>query len=147
MNTQLRVLNSKDLMDVINIEQQAYRYPWPAAHFQDCLETQYAGWVLCVGNTIIGYLIVQGVVDELHLLNICVSPTHQHQGHGQYLLQHCIAFAKSQSLHSILLEVRASNLPAKKLYAQYSFQLIGVRKNYYPSDNGREDAEVYRLIL
>ncbi len=143
----LRLMQASDVSDVLRIEQQAYRYPWPESSFKDCLQPQYVSWLLCQDDQTIGYLIVQSVVDELHLLNICVATDYQNQGYGQQLMRHCIHFAKSQQLISILLEVRQSNRAAKKLYAKWQFELIGTRKNYYPCDEGREDAAIYRLSM
>lgn len=147
MDTFFRPMQPDDIDAVLHIEQQAYPYPWSASLFRDCVQPQYSSWLFCQADTILGYLIMQPVVDELHLLNICVAKAHQHQGYGQQLMQHCFQFAMSQQLLSILLEVRTSNLIAQNLYHKLQFECIGSRKNYYPSNEGREDARVYRRVL
>lgn len=47
----------------------------------------------------------------------------------------------------IFLEVRPSNHVALRLYDSLGFNEIGRRKNYYPSHDGHEDAQVLALQL
>ena len=47
----------------------------------------------------------------------------------------------------IFLETRVTNKPAKKLYEKYNFHTIGIRKGYYKTSAGREDAVVYRCLI
>jgi len=44
-------------------------------------------------------------------------------------------------------EVRPSNKLAIKLYEKLGFNEIGVRRNYYPAHQGREDALLLALSL
>ncbi|MNR57792.1 ribosomal-protein-alanine N-acetyltransferase [compost metagenome] len=48
---------------------------------------------------------------------------------------------------TLWLEVRASNRAAIALYEDLGFNEVTVRRNYYPSANGREDAIVMALPL
>lgn len=89
-----------------------------------------------------GYIVMMHVVDEYHLLNISIRADLQGLGHGKHLLQWGIGQAKMAGATGMLLEVRPSNTSAKALYEKEGFKLIGVRKNYYPSHLGREDALV-----
>jgi ribosomal-protein-alanine N-acetyltransferase len=47
----------------------------------------------------------------------------------------------------VFLEVRPSNGRAIDLYTSLGFETIGLRRNYYPADQGREDAVVMRFVL
>jgi ribosomal protein S18 acetylase RimI-like enzyme len=47
----------------------------------------------------------------------------------------------------VFLEVRSSNKTAFHIYHRLGFNEIGIRKNYYPSEKGREDAIVLELEL
>lgn len=64
------------------------------------------------------------------------------KGNCQKAVKTVIRRGKKQNLHSIYLEVRASNIAAVTLYEHAGFKEVGQRKNYY--DNPREDA---RLML
>jgi ribosomal-protein-alanine N-acetyltransferase len=46
-----------------------------------------------------------------------------------------------------MLEVRPSNIPAIRLYEKLGFNEIGIRQNYYPALDGREDALLLALSL
>jgi ribosomal-protein-alanine N-acetyltransferase len=55
--------------------------------------------------------------------------------------------ARARGCHQIWLEVRESNVRARKLYERYGFAQSGLRRNYYPADGGREDAILMTLRL
>jgi ribosomal-protein-alanine N-acetyltransferase len=48
---------------------------------------------------------------------------------------------------ALYLEVRPSNTRAVNLYERLGFEGIALRRDYYPADQGREDALVMRMIL
>ncbi|MDH5357349.1 MAG: ribosomal protein S18-alanine N-acetyltransferase [Gammaproteobacteria bacterium] len=134
-------MQKKDIADVITIEQSANQFPWTEKNFEDSLAAGHHAWVFCHdSDKIFGYTIVQSVIDEAHLLNICVSPADQGQGWGRKILNHVIDFSLSIPSSLIVLEVRGSNHRAQQLYLQSGFNEMSVRKDYYPAENGREDA-------
>jgi ribosomal-protein-alanine N-acetyltransferase len=55
--------------------------------------------------------------------------------------------ARDHGALTMMLEVRPSNRPAQRLYERYGFERIGMRRGYYPSHGGREDAVVMRIAL
>ena len=135
------------LPSILVIENQAYPIPWSEQTFKDCITKDYVCQLMTIKEHIIGYHIVQVILDEYHILNICISPDYQGQGLGKYQLQTIKDRAESEMMNRILLEVRASNKAAKNLYLKSGFQQIGKRKNYYPNTTGREDAFVLELAL
>ena len=78
-------------------------------------------------------------------MNIAVHPERQGYGIGRALMQHLIALA-NESGASIWLEVRRSNRPARGLYSSLGFSEVGCRPNYYPLEDGREDAIVMHKV-
>jgi len=143
-----RDMQSSDIIDVLSIEQAANQFPWTTKNFEDCLKANNQAWVFVNdSNETIAYTIVQKVVDETHLLNICVKPSEQGKGLGREVLNHVISFANSISSVLIVLEVRSSNQRAQQLYLQAGFNEMSVRKNYYPATEGREDAVLMGLDL
>ena len=89
---------------------------------------------------------MQGV-DEVHLLNITVDVPYQGQGWGRVMLDAIALWSRSQNAHWLWLEVRTSNTRAQDVYEQYGYRRVGERKNYYPAENGREDAIVMSYKL
>lgn len=137
-----------DLVNVVNIEQEANQFPWSIKNFEDSLKAKHQTWVFVNDlNEIQAYTIVQKVVDETHLLNICVKSSAQSQGLGREVLNQVIDYANSISSVLIVLEVRSSNQRAQQLYLQSGFNEMSVRKDYYPAKEGREDAVLMGLDL
>jgi len=63
------------------------------------------------------------------------------------LLREVETIAKNNGAETLFLEVRPSNKVGLHLYQSESYNEIGVRKNYYPNENGREDAIVMAKTL
>lgn len=143
-----RVMLDKDLAEVHAIEKSANRFPWSVKNFSDSLDARHYAWVFCdPDDVIIGFAIVQLVLDEAHLLNICVRPDMQRQGYGRRILEHIIDYSKSRSAVLLVLEVRRSNQRAQNLYEQFGFNEMTIRRGYYPAEQGREDAILMGLDL
>jgi len=146
MNT--RPMLAADLAEVLAIEQDANPYPWSRKNFDDSLKANNRGWIFInKDNKIIGFSLIQKVMDEVHLLNICVKKTEQGKGIGRDILNHVIDFAISISAILIVLEVRQSNQVAQALYLNAGFNEMSIRKRYYPAKEGREDAILMGLDL
>jgi ribosomal-protein-alanine N-acetyltransferase len=96
---------------------------------------------------LIGYTLMLLVLDEAQLLNISVAKPYQKQGWGRVLLEHMIAKAKQYKATNMFLEVRPSNVDAIALYENMGFNEMAIRRKYYPSHNGREDAVLMGLAL
>ncbi|RQH07893.1 ribosomal protein S18-alanine N-acetyltransferase [Paraburkholderia dinghuensis] len=143
----LSQMTESDLDEVASIERSAYEFPWSRGNFEDSLRNGYYG--ICmrhVTGALIGYCVLMPVVDEMHLLNLCVAPEAQGAGAGLTLLRESVRIALANGLEGMLLEVRPSNHRAIRLYEQFGFITIGRRKNYYPArHHSREDAIVMRF--
>ncbi len=138
----------QDIAEILTIETAATAFPWTAKNFEDSLKSGHKAWVFFDNsNTIIGFALVQKVIDEAHLLNICVKQNQQGKGFGRAILNHIIEFAKSISSVLVVLEVRSSNKRAQQLYLNAGFNEMSVRKDYYPAKIGREDAILMGLDL
>lgn len=138
-----------DIEAVQEIEESAYPHPWTRGNFVDSLASGYrCRTVRDARDRLIGYALIMMAVDEAHLLNITVLPALHGRGLGRMLLDHTVSIAKEEGATSILLEVRPSNVRAIRIYEQYGFTRIGLRRDYYPAvDQRREDAIVMRLHL
>lgn len=145
---QARAMTQQDIAEVTAIEKSATAFPWSEKNFEDSLKSGHHAWVFFdKTDEIIGYALVQNVIDEAHLLNICVKPSLQGQGYGREILDHVLNFASSTLAVFIVLEVRSSNRRAQQLYLHAGFNEMSVRKNYYPAKIGREDAILMGLDL
>jgi ribosomal-protein-alanine N-acetyltransferase len=143
-----RQMQLSDIEIVTKIERDANTFPWSQKHFESCIKVGHTAWVFeNKSHDMIAFAIVQQILDEMHLLNICVSPNFQGKGLGRHCLNHVIDFCQEKSANIILLEVRRSNDRAQQLYLSAGFNEMSVRKGYYPAVVGREDAILMGMDL
>ncbi len=136
-----------DLAAVHAIETAANQFPWSLKNFEDSLQSGYQGWVVREAEKVIAYALVQHVLDEAHLLNICVHPAEQGKGLGRQLLNAVIDAVCLRGSNLMVLEVRRSNRRAQELYLSAGFNEMSVRRGYYPAVQGREDAVMMGMTL
>lgn len=136
----MRRMKTSDIDDVLEIERQVYDYPWSEGIFHDCFTAGYDSWVCEEMDNILGYCMLSMATGEAHIMNICVDPAEQGQGIGRHMVEFMVEFGISNKVSSIFLEVRPSNVGALTLYKSLGFNEIGVRKDYYPGKEEREDA-------
>lgn len=141
-----RTMHADDLKQIMEIEVQAYPHPWTIGIFKDCVRG-YRCWVAMQDEAIVGYAVLMMAPGESHVLNLCVNPEHHRKGIGRALLRLLMEKSAQSGVDMILLEVRRSNQSAIDLYQDEGFHELGVRKGYYPADDGREDAMIYAKYL
>jgi len=93
---------------------------------------------------VLGFLVARHVASDWELENIVVAPTARRKGVGRRLLE-ALLDRVAQTNGSVFLEVRESNIAARKLYEKAGFCETGRRKSYYI--NPAEDGVVYRYTL
>jgi ribosomal-protein-alanine N-acetyltransferase len=148
VEARLEPLDAARLEQVLQIEQRAYPHPWTRGNFLDTLRSGYHARVLLAGEELLGYYVAMQGVDEVHLLNITVSPDHQRAGWGRVMLDALDLWARSLGAQWLWLEVRVSNTRAIAIYEAHGYRRVGLRKAYYPAGHGqREDAVVMSLRL
>ncbi|HKK15801.1 MAG TPA: ribosomal protein S18-alanine N-acetyltransferase [Gammaproteobacteria bacterium] len=144
---EFRPMNESDLADILQIETIAYTHPWTERIFQDCLRVGYCCWVISRAGIIIGYGVMSVAAAECHLLNLCVHPDEQNRGFGSMMLEKLLYIARKHKADTAFLEVRPSNINAIQLYRNAGFDEVGMRRNYYPAEFGREDAIILARSL
>jgi ribosomal-protein-alanine N-acetyltransferase len=131
-----------DISDIMAIEERVYKFPWTRRIFLDCIRVGYSCECCEADGRLIAYGIMSMGANEAHVLNLCVDPDWQNQGIGHDLLQHLLDIAGENAVDTVFLEVRPSNHAAVALYEKLGFNTIGTRKDYYPAQDGREDAMI-----
>jgi len=139
----IRKMTEFDIEPVMAIENEAYDFPWTVGIMSDCLRVGYHCYVYEVDCEVRAYLIYSTVLDEVHLLNICIDKNYQNKGYGHSFLEWLIDNVRQAGSKTLYLEVRASNLAAIHLYEKMGFNELGIRANYYPAKKGKEDAQLY----
>lgn len=135
----IRPMQVNDIDCVTAIEKLVQSHPWTKTQFMDSLQS-YQCTVIEYQNKVVGFCILQPVLDEANLLLMAIDPQQQGKGLGYQLLSESIDALKNQPIQ-IFLEVRESNVAAIRLYEKSGFHQIDLRKNYYPNlDGSREHA-------
>ena len=144
-----RPMTEADIPAVMAMEHDACLHPihaWSADNYRSSMRAGYWARVRCDGGSgrIVAVCVAMDGVDEVHLLNIAVDKACHGQGMARSILQVLYERCRLHRAPTLWLEVRPSNLPARTLYASEGFTEIGLRKNYYPAPEGREDALVLK---
>jgi ribosomal-protein-alanine N-acetyltransferase len=129
-----------DLPEVHRIEKSSFTSPWPEHAYRSELETNRLAHYLVarVGDHLVGYGGLWLMVDEAHITTFAIHPAWRRQRIGERLLLAFLDLAIDHGAHEATLEVRLSNLAARRLYEKYGFRPVGLRPRYYSDDN--EDA-------
>ena len=128
---------------IAELEKICFNDPWSENSIASELDNRLSYWLVALeGETVVGYVGSQTVLGETDMMNIAIHPDNRKQGIATELINALIEALNERGSHSLMLEVRASNEPAKSLYLKLGFEVVGIRKNYYR--NPREDALILR---
>ena len=129
-----------DLPEVHAIERASFSTPWPADAYRSELQSNRLATYLVAraGDELVGFAGIWLMVDEAHITTFAVHPAWRRRGIGERLLLAVLDTALGRHAREATLEVRLSNVAARRLYEKYGFRPVGLRPRYY-TDNG-EDA-------
>lgn len=133
----IRLMQAADVSTVAKIERLVQCHRWTVKQFEEAV-TGYQSTVIEQDGQVVGFCILQPVLDEANLLLMAIDPSQQGKGLGFELLDASLAMLKNNPVQSFL-EVRESNTPAIKLYEKADFHQIDFRKNYYPNPDGSKE--------
>ncbi|AFJ48440.1 ribosomal protein S18-alanine N-acetyltransferase [Shimwellia blattae] len=143
----ISTLSTDSLAAALVIERRSHAFPWSEKTLLSNQGERYLNLRIDHDGAMAGFAITQIVLDEATLFNIAIDPACQRRGLGRALLTHLIATLEQRDILTLWLEVRASNAGAIALYESLGFNEVTVRRNYYPTAEGREDAIVMALPL
>lgn len=143
----LRPMSVLDLDQVLEIETQSFAEPWTRGNFEFEIESHGASalTVALSRNKVVGYSVTWFLENGVHLANIAVREDCRGQGIGRALVEEVMDRARMEGAGSISLEVRESNVEARKLYETLGFRAVGLKRGYYKKEN--EDAILMRCFL
>lgn len=136
----MRAMARDDVENVLAIEQTIQRFPWTRGNFCDALQSGYLCYVHEENGELCSYAVMMPVAGDAELLSIGVTLKRQREGLGRAMLNRVLEEACNRNMRSIFLEVRSGNAAAIALYRGAGFIETGVRRRYYRSALGSEDA-------
>ena len=139
MNLKLSKMSIEDLKSIKNVLASEFDNFWSYDVLEEELECDNSYVIVAKvdENTIVGFAGLKVILDEADIMNIVVKKDFRHNGIGSILLENLINYSKDLNLKTITLEVNENNLSAIRLYDKFSFDKLGIRKNYY---DGKSDA-------
>lgn len=143
---EIRKMVEADLPEIVALEQQIFSVPWSENSFRSAYDQKYNIYLTAVEQgRVLGYCGLWCSPPDADLCNMAVAQNCRQRGIGKELLSEAFQYCLRKQVENILLEVRASNVPAQRLYQSLGFEEIGVRKGYY--SNPVEDALLYQCHL
>jgi ribosomal-protein-alanine acetyltransferase len=143
MVLRLRDMEPKHLGRVVELDGLIAQRPWSKSMFEEELNlSSFCRVLLNDYGTVAGFCVSRLQLDEWHLLSVGVGLDFRRQGLGERLVADVVRKAALGRSRAVLLEVRASNEPALKLYKKMQFETLYVRENYYKGPPKAEDAVV-----
>ncbi len=136
----IRSATLDDLPAILALEQQAASAAhWPLEEYEKLIKT---GLVLVAERTgrVCGFVCANTLAGEWEIENMVVEVRSLRQGIADRLMRALIEQAE-KGVARVLLEVRESNQPARRLYEKHGFREVGRRRNYY--NHPLEDAILY----
>lgn len=132
-----------DLTGVLEVESESFNNPWTREMYAWELQNQEVCHIYVVRTPdceVAGFCAFWLVFDEMHINNVAMRPAFRGRGLGTALMHHVLAEGARLGAPRATLEVRASNVAARRLYERLGFRLGGSRRNYY--SNPVEDAVI-----
>ena len=137
----IRRMSVEDVPQIAALEKVCFSDPWSERSIATELSNPYSLWLVWEEEgTVLGYIGSQSVPPEADVMNLAVAPQARKQKIGSKLLTALCDVLHSQGIDKLLLEVRASNVPAICLYERFGFEVLGRRPKYYV--NPVEDAYI-----
>ncbi|WP_210396684.1 ribosomal protein S18-alanine N-acetyltransferase [Motiliproteus sediminis] len=147
MSGSVRALGVNDLEALAALDQRLFTHPWPRASLRQALASGQPVLGCWDDGLLTGYLVGRIVADEAELLQIGVDADKRRRGRASQLLRAFVRLLNQHQVAALHLEVRQSAAAAQAFYQHHGFVPVGHRRHYYPLNDGREDALLYRLSL
>ena len=140
---QIVSMNESHVAQVAALEKVCFSIPWSENSIRSELTNPLSLWLVAEEDgVLLGYIGSQSVMDEADVMNVAVDPKRRREGIALKLVEALVAALNEKNVRALLLEVRASNEPAKALYERQGFAQVGKRPNYYR--NPKEDALILK---
>ncbi|MCX7792824.1 MAG: ribosomal protein S18-alanine N-acetyltransferase [Thermodesulfovibrionales bacterium] len=140
----IRLMAPQDVPEATEIERSCFSTPWSElAFYKEIYNPRSLCLVAETEEGLAGYICMSRILEECHILNLAVHPLKRRQGIGSALIKEALNSEFVSSCRYIYLEVRASNMEARRLYEKFGFKVVGIRRAYYI--NPVEDALIMML--
>ena len=142
----VRWMIRRDMPEVLDIEQEAFEFPWSDDDFTRCMRQRNCiGMVAEIADSIVAFMIYELHRNRLHVLNFAVRRSHRRLGIGTQMMDKLAGKLSPERRDRIVLEVRERNLPAQLFFRSLGYRAISVLKDFYKDTT--EDAYLMQFVL
>jgi len=132
----LRPMTADDVEAILGLERSIFPTPWTEGILRDELAADRRTYLVAEeGGEIVGYGGVMIVLEDAHITNLAVDPAARGRGVAKRLFLDLAEGALDDGAEHLTLEVRMSNLDARRLYSRFGFAPVGIRKDYYVDED------------
>lgn len=128
----IRKFQPDDFNSVIEIEKKVFDEHDPFYYIK-FYETCSEGFLVAeIGGIVAGFVVGYRVSEDIgRIFSLGVHPGYQNMGVGSALLKEINIRLQLSRVSEILLEVRQSNIRAKRFYERQGFYVSGITERYY----------------
>lgn len=146
LNIDIEAATNENAPYIAEIEKECFSLPWSEKQIEEEIKNPDTVFLTAkAGNKIYGYVSGRLISGEFYISNIAVRFLYRGNNIGGYLIYELLERLKALNCHSATLEVRESNMTARKLYERFGFKNLGIRKNFYTEP--LENACIYALFF
>ena len=122
----------EDLEEIARLEAESFADFWTVGQLSGTFaRMDFCGVIAKENGVAVGYVVGSSLFETAEIARIAVGKSFRGLGIGKALLNGFATLVKTRGAEKILLEVRASNTPARALYTGFGFVPFKVRKGYY----------------
>jgi ribosomal-protein-alanine N-acetyltransferase len=140
----IRGFKEDDLLEVLNIANESLTENYAPELFLDVYRAWPKGFLVAVGNKILGFIAGSKYNREARILLLAVKKEYRNMGIGTALMNRFMSISKIEGVMSLRLEVRTTNFRAIEFYKKFGFNIISYIPNYYT--NGESAYIMWREI-
>lgn len=141
---EFREMKIEEADSVVKIEEECFSAPWKKQDFIDMAISNDRSYVVAVlDGKIIGGAGIRNIAGDGEITNVAITGEHRGKGYSELLLDTLIGKGREIGCSAFTLEVRVSNVPARKCYLRKGFIESGIRPGFY--EHPKEDAMIMWL--
>jgi len=137
-----RILSDKALDDIIALDRASFSRPWTPAMFLTAVRSVHEYHLYALHRTerraLAGFVCYRLAAGTLQIATLAVRADSRGQGLGAMLVRFALGEAARAGAREATLDVRLSNLTARRLYQRMGFAPVALHARYYdcPVEDG-----------
>ena len=132
----IRPMSADDLPRILELEHAIYDTPWSEQIFRDELKRPNRTYLVAESDGAIqAFAGLLEVERDAHITTVAVAETARRLRLATRLVLALVDTALEHGCQHLTLEVRMSNRGAQRLYQRFGLAPVGVRKDYYLTED------------